>query len=45
LTGKVALVTGARIKIGMEIALILLRNGARVIVTTRFPKNAAQNYS
>lgn len=45
LTGKVALVTGARVKIGMEIALILLRNNARVIVTTRFPKNAVEVYA
>lgn len=45
LTGKVALVTGARVKIGLEIALILLRNGARVIAQTRFPKSAAEAYS
>jgi NADP-dependent 3-hydroxy acid dehydrogenase YdfG len=29
----------------MEIALILLRNNARVIVTTRFPKNAVEVYA
>ncbi|MFN8393059.1 MAG: SDR family oxidoreductase [Bacteroidia bacterium] len=38
--GRIALVTGGRIKIGFEIAMKLLRWGARVIVTTRFPANA-----
>lgn len=45
LTGKVALVTGGRIKIGYEACLILLRAGATVIVTTRFPRDAAARYS
>ena len=36
-----ALVTGGRIKIGYQIVLILLRNGAHTIVTTRFPKDCA----
>jgi NAD(P)-dependent dehydrogenase (short-subunit alcohol dehydrogenase family) len=40
LSGRIALVTGGRIKIGFEIALKLLRWGARVIITTRFPANA-----
>jgi NAD(P)-dependent dehydrogenase (short-subunit alcohol dehydrogenase family) len=40
-----ALVTGARVKIGYEVALKLLRDGARVIVTTRFPHDAAWRYS
>lgn len=38
--GRIALVTGGRIKIGFEIALKLLRWGARVVITTRFPANA-----
>lgn len=38
--GRIALVTGGRIKIGFEIALKLLRCGAKVIITTRFPANA-----
>ena len=42
LRGKVALVTGGRIKIGYQIVLILLRNGAHTIVTTRFPKDCAR---
>ncbi len=74
LTGRVALVTGGRIKIGcgsasplaalsfcrspsatdvsqrclearLETALILLRCGATVYVTSRFPKDAARRYS
>ena len=42
LDGRVALITGARIKIGYQAALMLLRAGARVIVTTRFPHDAAR---
>ncbi|KAJ3386052.1 hypothetical protein HDU84_001820 [Entophlyctis sp. JEL0112] len=37
LRGKVALVTGGRVKIGHAVVLRLLRNGAEVHVTTRFP--------
>ena len=42
--GMVALVTGGRIKIGFETAVSLLNNGAQVIVTTRFPKDAARRF-
>jgi len=45
LTGRVAVITGARVKIGFQAALKMLRAGARVIVTTRFPHDAAQRYS
>ncbi len=45
LQGKVALITGARLKIGYQAALMMLRAGARVIVTTRFPHDAALRYS
>jgi NAD(P)-dependent dehydrogenase (short-subunit alcohol dehydrogenase family) len=45
LGGKVALVTGARVKIGYQAALMLLRAGARVIATTRFPRDAAARYA
>ena len=45
LRGRVALVTGARVKIGYHIALMLLRAGARVVVTTRFPHDAAERYA
>ncbi len=42
LTGRTALVTGGRVKIGHQTVLRLLRDGARVIVTTRFPHAAAR---
>jgi NAD(P)-dependent dehydrogenase (short-subunit alcohol dehydrogenase family) len=45
LRGRVALVTGARVKIGYHIGLILLRAGARVVATTRFPHDAAARYA
>lgn len=45
LPGRVALVTGARVKIGYHAAIKLLRAGAEVIVTTRFPRNAAERYA
>lgn len=45
LKGKIALITGGRIKIGYEIVLILLRNGCQCIVTSRFPKDTAIRYS
>ena len=45
LAGRVALVTGARVKIGFEIALKLLRAGATVVATTRFPADAAARYA
>ena len=41
----IAIVTGGRIKIGYVTALKMLRDGARVIVTTRFPINAAKKYA
>jgi NAD(P)-dependent dehydrogenase (short-subunit alcohol dehydrogenase family) len=44
LNERIALVTGGRIKIGYETALKLLRSGAYVIVTTRFPVDAAYRY-
>ncbi|WNG19464.1 SDR family NAD(P)-dependent oxidoreductase [Cystobacter fuscus] len=44
LSGQVALITGARVKIGYQASLMLLRSGARVIATTRFPKDAARRY-
>ncbi len=45
LSGRIALLTGGRIKIGFECALKLLRCGARVIVTTRFARDAARRYA
>ncbi len=45
LRGRVAYVSGARVKIGYQAALMLLRAGAYVIVTTRFPRDAAVRYA
>ena len=45
LAGRVAVITGARIKIGFQAALLMLRAGARVIVTTRFPRDAASRFA
>ncbi|GLD95355.1 hypothetical protein PINS_up003999 [Pythium insidiosum] len=43
--GKVALVTGARVKIGFQVAVKLLLSGAAVIATSRFPKDAAERFA
>jgi len=45
LEGRVALVTGARVKIGYQASLKLLRAGATVVATTRFPHDAAKRYA
>jgi NAD(P)-dependent dehydrogenase (short-subunit alcohol dehydrogenase family) len=45
LEGQTALITGARLKIGYQSALMMLRAGALVIVSTRFPVDAAQRYA
>ncbi len=45
LKGQVAVLTGARLKIGYHIALMLLRSGATVVATTRFPKDAALRFA
>ena len=45
LRGRVALLTGGRVKIGYQAGLKLLRSGARLIVTTRFPRDAATRYA
>ncbi|WP_028590886.1 SDR family oxidoreductase [Paenibacillus massiliensis] len=44
LQSYIALVTGGRTKIGYYTALRLLRDGSRVILTTRFPYDALQRY-
>jgi NAD(P)-dependent dehydrogenase (short-subunit alcohol dehydrogenase family) len=43
--GTTALITGGRLKIGYQAALMMLQAGARVIVTTRFPNDAAARFS
>jgi NAD(P)-dependent dehydrogenase (short-subunit alcohol dehydrogenase family) len=45
LRGRVALLTGGRVKIGYQAGLKMLRCGARVIVTTRFPRDSATRYA
>jgi NAD(P)-dependent dehydrogenase (short-subunit alcohol dehydrogenase family) len=45
LRGRTALLTGGRVKIGYHAGLKLLRAGARLIVTTRFPRDAAKRYA
>lgn len=44
LSGRYALISGARVKIGFQAGLKLLRAGAYVVVTTRFAADAAQRY-
>jgi NAD(P)-dependent dehydrogenase (short-subunit alcohol dehydrogenase family) len=44
LTGRRALVTGGRVKMGFRLALMLLRDGAHVTVTTRFPADALDRF-
>lgn len=45
LRGRVALLTGGRVKIGYQAGIKLLRSGAHLLVTTRFPRDAAVRYS
>ncbi len=45
LAGRVALVTGGRVKIGYQAVIMLLRNGAHVVVTTRFVHDAAKRFA
>jgi NAD(P)-dependent dehydrogenase (short-subunit alcohol dehydrogenase family) len=45
LHGKTAVITGSRLKIGYQATLMMLRAGARVIATTRFPVDSALRFS
>jgi NAD(P)-dependent dehydrogenase (short-subunit alcohol dehydrogenase family) len=45
MVGQVALITGSRLKIGYHATLMLLRSGATVIATTRFPADSAIRYA
>ena len=45
LRGRVALLTGGRVKIGYQAGIKLLRCGAQLIVTTRFPRDSAMRYA
>jgi NAD(P)-dependent dehydrogenase (short-subunit alcohol dehydrogenase family) len=44
LSGRYVLLTGGRVKIGFHAAVKLLKAGAHVIVTTRFPRDAAKRF-
>jgi len=45
LDGQIALITGSRLKIGYQATLMMLRAGALVIATTRFPVDSAIRYA
>ncbi len=45
LRGRVALVTGGRVKIGYQAVIKLLRCGAEVVVSTRFPRDSAVRFA
>ena len=45
LHGKTALITGSRLKIGYHATLMMLRAGAKVIATTRFPVDSAIRFA
>ena len=45
LRGRVALLTGGRVKIGYQAGIKLLRCGAQLIVTTRFPRDSASRFA
>lgn len=45
LTGQVAVITGSRLKIGYHITLMMLRAGATVVATTRFPVDSASRFA
>ncbi|MDO3694842.1 SDR family oxidoreductase [Wenyingzhuangia sp. chi5] len=45
LTGQVAIMTGSRLKIGYHITLMMLRAGATVVATTRFPADSAIRFA
>ena len=45
LRGRVALLTGGRVKIGYQAGIKLLRAGAQLIVSTRFPRDSAKRYA
>ncbi len=42
---RVAVLTGGRVKIGYQAGIKLLRAGAHLIVTTRFPRDSAARYA
>jgi len=45
MTGQIAVITGSRLKIGYHATLMMLRSGATVIATTRFPADSAYRFA
>ncbi|MFC8721345.1 SDR family NAD(P)-dependent oxidoreductase [Kitasatospora sp. NPDC057198] len=44
LTGRRVLLTGGRVKIGFQLALMMLRDGAELLVTSRFPHDTLARF-
>ncbi|WP_078588473.1 MULTISPECIES: SDR family NAD(P)-dependent oxidoreductase [Streptomyces] len=44
LRGRRALLTGGRVKIGFQLALMMLRDGVELIVTSRFPQDTVRRF-
>ncbi len=44
LAGRRALLTGGRVKIGFQLALMMLRDGAELLVTSRFPEDTLRRF-
>ncbi|GAA2748424.1 SDR family NAD(P)-dependent oxidoreductase [Kitasatospora cinereorecta] len=44
LRGRRVLLTGGRVKIGFQLALMMLRDGAELIVTSRFPHDTVRRF-
>ncbi|WP_035844406.1 SDR family oxidoreductase [Kitasatospora azatica] len=44
LRGRRVLLTGGRVKIGFQLALMMLRDGAELIVTSRFPQDTVRRF-
>ncbi|MFI1096416.1 SDR family NAD(P)-dependent oxidoreductase [Streptomyces sp. NPDC020917] len=44
LRGRRVLLTGGRVKIGFQLALMMLRDGAEVLVTSRFPHDTLRRF-
>ncbi|ANP50738.1 NAD(P)-dependent dehydrogenase (short-subunit alcohol dehydrogenase family) [Streptomyces griseochromogenes] len=44
LSGRRVLLTGGRVKIGFQLALMMLRDGAELLVTSRFPHDTVRRF-
>ncbi|WP_326719393.1 SDR family oxidoreductase [Streptomyces sp. NBC_00243] len=44
LSGRRALLTGGRVKIGFQLALMMLRDGVELLVTSRFPHDTVRRF-